>query len=195
METTYKLLFDHLNKTAPITEGDFEQVTDLISVKKLKKKEHLFIENEICSYVGFVNKGCLRYYMVDDKADDHIVYFALEEWWIGDLQSFYNKKPSLYNLQALEDCELFLFSLERFEKANATIPAFAAFTKAKHRAAYSASVDRFVISKSETAEEKYLKLLKKQPGIFQRVPQHYIASYLGIKPQSLSRIRKSLSNK
>lgn len=159
---------------------------------RFKKKAHLFRAGEVCRNVGFVNKGCLRHYFIDDKGNDHIAYFAFEEWWVGDLQSFYSQKPTVYNLQTLEDCEIFLFTLPDFQKAIHEIPAFNEFILIKHRKSYTATIDRFVNSKSESAEEKYLKLLQKSPEVFQRVPQHYIASYLGIKPQSLSRLRKKI---
>ena len=159
----------------------------------LKRKKHLFRQGEIDRYVGFVNKGCLRYYYSDEKGIDHILYFAKEEWWIGDLNSFYMNEPTPNNLQALEDCELFLFSLTSFEGARKLIPAFDEIVTAKHRKAYAAAQQQSLESRASTAEEKYKKLLVTSPDIFQRVPQHYIASYLGITPESLSRIRKKIS--
>ena len=158
----------------------------------LKKKQHLFINGEIAKYVGFINRGCMRYYYIDNKGDEHIIYFAQEEWWIGDLNSFYNETPTPNNLQALEECELFLYDKESFEKIRNDVPAYDAFVKAKHAKAADARIETMMSQRSEGAEERYQKLLKSFPDIFQRVPQHYIASYLGIKPESLSRIRKKI---
>lgn len=188
-------LLKHLNATVLFTADEFEALTALMQPKQLKKKEYLFMNGDIARYVGFVNKGCLRYYCINNKAREHILYFAFEEWWIGDLQSFYSNEPSENNLQALENCELFLMNVTAFEKAKEAIPSFQKFTDIKFRNAYTASQLKHFETKSEPAEEKYRKLLKQSPGILQRIPQHYIASYLDITPESLSRIRKKIASK
>ena len=186
-------LLKHLQSTVHFTNDDINTLIPFIEPTLLKKKEHLFRQEEIDRYVGFVNKGCLRYYNTDEKGIEHILYFALEEWWVGDLNSFYMNEPSPNSLQALEDCELFLFNLTSFEGARKNIPSFDEFIIIKHRKAYTASQQKSFESKAASAEEKYKKLLSTSPDIFQRVPQHYIASYLGITPESLSRIRKKIS--
>lgn len=162
---------------------------------KLKKKEYLFREGDMARYVGFVNQGVLRYYFVDNQGEEHIIYFAQEEWWVGDLNSFYGQTPTPYNLQALEDTEIFGFHLENFDLIRREVPPFEEFRKASHAKATAARINNSLSLLSESAEERYTKLLKSFPDIFQRVPQHYIASFLGIKPQSLSRIRKLLAEK
>ena len=185
----------HLQSVVHFANEEMESLVPYMEIYYLKKKDHLFRQGEIDRYVGFVNKGCLRYYYMDEKGHEHILYFALEEWWIGDLNSFYLNEPTPNSLQALEDCELFLFSLHSFESARKQIPAFNDFITIKHRKAYTSSQQRSFESKVETAEEKYRKLLASSPDIFQRIPQHYIAAYLGIAPESLSRIRKKISNR
>lgn len=188
-------LYDHLNKLVSISTDDTIKLLASAKVTNLKKKSHLFLEGEIAKYVGFVNQGCLRYYRLDEKGDEHIIYFATEGWWIGDLSSFYSGKPSLFNLHALEDCELFLYSRESFEKVRAELSAFDQYVKIAHAKATDARVQSMTSQRFESAESRYLKLLHGFPDIFQRVPQHYIASYLGIQPQSLSRIRKKIAEK
>lgn len=182
----------HLQSAVFFTDTDLESLIPFIEPMHLSKKKFLFKQGEIDRYVGFVNKGCLRYFFTDDKAIEHILYFALEEWWVGDLNSFYMNEPTPNNLQALEDCELFLFSLGSFEGARKAISSFNEFITLKHRKAYTAVQQKSFETRAVTAEEKYQKLLQSSPGIFQRVPQHYIASYLGIAPESLSRIRKKI---
>lgn len=192
-QSKFELLHNHFAKTVLFSDEEFNHLLPLLSPFELKKKQHLFMQNEIAKYVGFVNKGCLRYYTTDAKGEDHILYFAFEEWWIGDLQSFYANEPTLNSLQALEDCEIFLMNLVSFEKARKEIPAFEQYVTILHRKGYTATQQRMLEAKTEDAEAKYLKLLKQSPQIFQRVPQHYIASFLGIKPESLSRIRKKVA--
>jgi CRP-like cAMP-binding protein len=190
----YEYLLKHLKATVFFTDADMEMLIPFIEPAMVKKKEYLFRQGEIDRYVGFINKGCMRYYCTDDKGIEHILYFALEEWWVGDLNSFYMNEQSPNNLQALEDCELFLFSLSSFEGARKAIPAFDEFITIKHRKAYTATQQKSFEAVTITAEEKYKRLLSTSPRIFQRVPQHYIASYLGIAPESLSRIRKKISS-
>lgn len=189
------ILFEELSQTVGMSEEEFMTFSSYLEPRRLSKKEYLFINGEICRWVGFVNKGCLRYYMIDDKGDEHIVYFAFEKYWVADLNSFFKQKPTLYNLQALEPTELFLLSLQNFKKACSAVPKYEEFYRIKTQRAYSATTERFMDAKALSAEEKYLKLLETYPQIFQRVPQHYIASFIGIKPQSLSRIRKKLASK
>lgn len=190
----FSRLLKHLQSVVHFTTENMDELLPFIEPAQFKKRSFLFRQGEISRYVGFVNKGCLRYYYIDEKAGEHILYFAFEEWWVGDLNSFYMNEPSPNCLQALEDCELFLFSLSSFEAARKAIPAFDEFITIKHRKAYTATQQRSLEANAATAEEKYKKLLASSPDIFQRVPQHYIASYLGIAPESLSRIRKKISS-
>ena len=134
-------LFEHLNLTVSLTEADAEKMLQLAKVTQLKKKEHLFMEGQVAKYVGFVNKGCLRYYRLDEKGEEHIVYFAIEEWWIGDLSSFYSGQPSTYNLQALEPCEMFLYTKDTFETVRREIPAYDQYAKIRHAKATDARME------------------------------------------------------
>ena len=191
----YPALLDALRAECAFSDEAFAQITSLIRLIPLKKGEFLFREGEIDRYLAFVRKGCLRYYLIDKSGDEHTIYFATEAWWVGDMNSFFKGLPTLYFLQALEPTELLAFSKEAFQTALDTIPAFNEFFRIKTRQSYSAMQRRFVEQQAESAEEKYLKLIEAQPSLFQRVPQYLIASYLGIRPQSLSRIRKNLSAK
>ncbi|HYV94753.1 MAG TPA: Crp/Fnr family transcriptional regulator [Chitinophagales bacterium] len=194
-KTEFSLLKNHLEGVVHFSNEEFDSLTALMQSTFFRKKEFVFTIGNICKYVGFVNKGCLRYFSTDAQGDEHILYFAFEEWWIGDLESFYSNEPTQNSLQAVEDCELFLMNLASFEKAREEIQPFNQYVTLRHRKGYTATQQRLLDARSENAEEKYLKLLEKSPGVFQRVPQRYIASYLGIKPESLSRIRKKLSGK
>jgi len=179
---------------AKLSIGEWELFSSFIEPVKLPKKEFLFREGDVLRHLAFVNKGCLRYYVVDPKGNEHIVYFAFEGWWIGDMDSFFQQKPTIYYMQALEDCELFLFNLPNFNRA-IDETAYGQFFKKATAQSYTATQRRYAEQNTLTAEERYLKLVENKPEIFQRVPHHLIASFLGIKPQSLSRIRKLLSEK
>jgi len=191
----YDNLFQHLNGTVSITEAEAEKMLRMAKVVRLKKKEHLFMEGQVAKYVGYVNRGCLKYYRIDEAGEEHIVYFAVENWWIGDLSSFYSGQPSTFNLQALEPCDMFLYTRDAFDAVRSEIPAFDQYCKIRHAKATDARLETLMSQRAESAEARYVKLLQGFPDIFQRVPQHLIASYLGIKPQSLSRIRKQMAER
>lgn len=191
----FSLLHRHLNKTVPVSLPEAERMYTLAKIKSLAPQEFLFKEGELARYVGFVNKGCLKYYQISNEGEENIIYFAIEEWWIGDLNSFYSNLPTQYFLQALEKTELFLYDKLVFDSIRSEIPAFDQYCKIRHAKATDARLENLVSQKSDTAEIRYQKLLEKIPDIFQRVPQRLIASYLGIKPQSLSRIRGLMAKK
>jgi CRP-like cAMP-binding protein len=121
------------------------------------------------------------------------MYFAFLNWWTGDKTSFYSGTPARYSVQALEDSVLFRADKKNWEEALEKIPTFEKWYRVKVRKSYEATQQKLIDSQTQSAEEKYLLLLERAPEIVQRIPQHYIASYLGIKPQSLSRIRKIIS--
>lgn len=190
----FEQLKNHIRQTISISDQEFEILSAFFQPMHLKKKDHLYKQNQICKYIAFVSKGCLRNYHIDQKGDDQIIYFAMEEWWVADLQSFFLKIPSMFNLQALEDCELLISTKTEFEDAFQAVPAFEKFYRMKTQKSYT-NTQKSVVEKTETAEDRYKKLFKTSPSLLQRVPQHYLASYLGIKPQSLSRIRKKIFTK
>jgi CRP-like cAMP-binding protein len=178
-----------------ITDEEFDFCSSLFIPKKFRKNEFLLREGEVCKFGIFVAKGCLRLYSIDKKGEEHIVQFALEDWWISDISSMITGKPSIYNIDALEDSEVLSIDKPSFEKFIAYSPKFEKtfnFGSQKSRIALQERVTAFL---TMTAEEKYLYMIKSYPNIVQRVPQRHIASFLGITPESLSRVRKNLFKK
>ncbi|MBK9247016.1 MAG: Crp/Fnr family transcriptional regulator [Ignavibacteria bacterium] len=190
---TFSNLREHFAETNILNDEDIAAFTSFLTVKRLKKKEFFTVQGELCRSIGFVNSGCLRAFHTDEKGDEFTMYFAFLNWWIGDKTSFYSGTPSRFSIQVLEDCEVFQADKTKWEEALDQIPAFEKWYRIKVRKSYEATQQKIIDTQIESAEEKYLKLLKNSPEIVQRIPQHYIASYLGIKPQSLSRIRKNIS--
>lgn len=185
----------HFEETDHFTNSEFEHFVSFLTPVTLQKKEFFTRQNEHCRYLAFVNSGCLRAFYTDNKGDEFTMYFAFQNWWTGDKTSFYSGTPSRFSVQALEVTELFRADKIKWEKALDEIPVFEKWYRVKARKSYEAAQQKLIYSQTESAEEKYLKLLKSAPEIVQRIPQHYIASYLNIKPQSLSRIRKNLFTK
>jgi CRP-like cAMP-binding protein len=191
----FELLFQKVNEKIALTKEEEETCKTFFIPKKLRKKQYLLQQDDICRYTAFVEKGVLRSYSVDDKGVEHIVQFALEGWWIGDLYSFLTGEPSAYNIDALEDAELLLLTRQAHEGIMDAVPKFERFQRIQVQNSLISLQRRLVGSMSLSAEEKYTKLIHSYPDIIQRVPQHMIASYLGITPETLSRIRKQMIRK
>ena len=184
--------FNKLSKTITLTEADKAIFRQHVVVKKIRKRQYLLQEGEICKSVAFVNKGILRSYLVDEKSNERIIQFAPESWFISDLYSFITNDFSNLNIDAIENSELVLVSQAAHEHLEKIIPEFFKFNYMQYRGAYIALQKRLTNMFTLSAEEKYIKMLSIYPDIMQRVPQHMIASYLGLKPETLSRVRKKL---
>lgn len=178
-----------------LTDIEFERLSALFVTLQLDKKEHFVIEGNVCQVVYFVDSGATHTFIVDKKGEIHTVQFGFEGYWIGDMYSFFSGNPAIFNVETLESTTLFAMQHRDFEKACEQIPKFEMFFRILVQNGYLSSLQRIAKSFSEDAEQQYLSLIKKHPDLVQRVPQYLVASYLGIKPQSLSRIRQNLTKK
>jgi CRP-like cAMP-binding protein len=188
----YTALFKSIDDRVRLTDEEKELCKKFFTPRKLRKRQFLLQEGDVCRVNAFVEKGLLRSFTVDEKGNEHIIQFAAEGWWISDLYSFLTGEVSDYNIEALEDCELLLLSLPASEELLAALPKFESYQRMLLQGAFIAMQRRITSSLKQTAEEKYLKIVEDYPQITQRVPQHMIASYLGITAETLSRIRKQL---
>ena len=191
----FDLLKKHINNRVYLTDEEFNFCTKFFISKKLKKHQFLLNEGDVCRYLGFVNSGCLREYSIDNKGIEHIIQFAIEDWWVSDLHSFLSGLPATYNIDALQDSDILLLEKSARDKLLDACPKMEKFFRLLIEANHVASHQRISDSLSASAEERYLKYIKTYPKLFEQVPQNQIASYLGITPQSLSRIRKELIQK
>jgi CRP-like cAMP-binding protein len=191
----YNLLRAHIEKRVQLTDEEFEVISKFFVPKKLRKKQFLLHESEVCKNIGFVISGCLREYTIDSKGSEHIIQFAIEDWWISDPNSFLSGLPSKYNIDALEDSEVLLLEKSAREKLLDSCPKMERFFRILIETNFVATQRRITDSLSTSAEERYLRFIKTYPKLIEQVSQNHIASYLGITPQSLSRIRKELSQK
>ena len=191
----FELLFKKFDEKILLTEEEKDLSKTFFIPKKLRKKQYLLQEGDPCKYVAFVEKGMLRSYTIDDKGSESIMQFAFEGWWIADQFSFLTGEPSIYNIDALEDSELLLLTKSAEEQMLTRIPKMERFFRLLLQGNLIATQRRLVSSLSHTAEEKYNQLIHSCPTIPQRVPQHMMASYLGITPETLSRIRKQITTR
>jgi CRP-like cAMP-binding protein len=192
-----RLMFDrlraHVSKLVPLTDEEFPTCASMLLPKRLRKGAYLVQEGEVSKYMAFVTSGCLRSYGVDKEGKEHIVQFGLEGWWISDLYSFLTGKPGRQYIDALEDSDVLLIDSVTYEKLCTTVPAFERYFRILLQNNYIATHRRVLSSISLSAEEQYLQMLEEYPTVVQRVAQRHIASYLGITPEALSRIRNRLA--
>jgi CRP-like cAMP-binding protein len=193
----YELLRTYLNKitSATVSDEEFQFFETAYSIKKIKKKQFLLHEGNICRYMAFIVKGAMRQYTIDDKGTEHIARFGIEEWWMSDRESFVSLTPSRYNIEALEDCELLVATNENLILLREQSPLFVKMGVILDEKSFIASQKRIDVTISYTAEEKVIYLMENHPQFLQRFPQNMLASYLGIAPETLSRVRKQLTHK
>ncbi len=150
-------------------------------------------EGDVCLNTTFVEKGLLRSYTIEEKGNEHIIQFAMEDWWISDIYSFLTGEPSTYSIEAMEDSEILMISRNSYDEMLHVIPKMERFLRIILQNSLIATQRRLTGKITLSAEENYKNLVAGCTDIVQRVPQHMIASYLGITPETLSRIRKQMA--
>lgn len=183
----------YVGRYAAFTEAELSAFNHLLAYKKVPKKTLLLQQGEICNFEAFVIKGCLRKYYIDANGSEVVLQFAIENWWISDIASFHEQQPSGLFIETLENCELLLLSPATKETLLTEIPKFERMFRLMVQRNLSVTQNRLINTISRTAQEKYLDFLEKYPTIPQRVAQHYIASYLGISAEFLSKVRTKLA--
>ncbi|PTQ99409.1 CRP-like cAMP-binding protein [Mucilaginibacter yixingensis] len=189
----FDVFFDYVQNLSGITLSDDEKLVFMAHMKpkKLRKRQYFLQEGDICKYTGFVVKGSARMFSVDEKGHEHILKLSVENWWLADFESYYHLTPSRYNIEALEDLELLQVTNAQVEQFFTSIPAFTAMQEVIKQNYAIANQNRVQVAFGYTAEERYADLVSKYPHFLQRFPLNMIASYLGLSPETLSRIRKN----
>ncbi|UYQ90954.1 Crp/Fnr family transcriptional regulator [Chitinophaga horti] len=184
------LLFTTLQQRHHFPTTEFEKFLALFEEAYLPKNDMLFTTGSIVKQVCFLMKGCMRQYHITANGDERNIFFAEEGWWCGEMDSFINLTPSTMSMQAVEDCHILCMDREKWEHATRTIPDYALY-QIKNRGYTVAWLKGMLSNISvETPDEKYRRILKETPHWINRLPQYQIASYLGVTPETLSRIRK-----
>lgn len=190
----FEFLHHKVSETISITDEEFEYAKTLFIPKKLRRKRYLLEDGDPCIYTTFVEKGLLRSFTIDEKGNEHILQLGMQGWWVADLYSFLTGEPSEYNIEALEDSELLLITKSSWDLLLDEVPAFERYFRILIQNNLIATQRRLMGNMSTTAEERYQKLLQDIPDITQRVPQHMIASYIGVTRETLSRLRSQLAS-
>jgi len=190
----FEQLFKTIEEKIQLTEEEKILTKTFFLPKKLRKKQYLLQDGDVCKYIAFVEKGLLRSYTIGDNGTEHIIQFAFEGWWIGDQYSFLTGEPSIFNIDAIEDSELLLLTREAEDQMLEKIPKFERYFRIILQNSLIANQRRMAGTLSKSAEERYLELTQSCPDTFNhRLPQHMLASYLGVTPETLSRIRRQIS--
>jgi len=189
----YERFFQQFQEKVPLTQTEQDLIKTFLKPKKLRKKQYLLQEEDVCKFIAFVEKGVLRSFSVNEKGVESIMQFAPEGWVISDLYSFLTGEPSRYNIEALEDAELVLISKKAHETMLQELPKYETYNRLQVTNAYIAMQRRLTSVISLALEERYTLFMKLYPDMMQRVPQHMIAAYMGVTPETLSRVRKRIA--
>jgi CRP-like cAMP-binding protein len=185
----------YLSSNLNIGEEEIHAIIGACKKKNIKKGDYLTKQGDYCFNTFFVESGLLRQFSIDNKGKEHILYFCPESWFVSDRESAYFKLPSKYFIQALEDTQVFLLDENFLHILSEKIPSFVELNNKLLHNHIRQLQNRITLLLSTSAEERYLFFIDTYPDILLRVPQIMVASYLGITPESLSRIRKELAQK
>ncbi|WP_308219354.1 Crp/Fnr family transcriptional regulator [Flavobacterium sp. NRK1] len=178
----------HIERVIRLTDEEFGLLMSHFSLKNFKRRDFLIRKGESVKYTFWVVSGLLKLEHEDASGKQHVVAFAMEDWWEGDYYAFYNQSPATMSLQALEDTQVLCMTLQDYNALCTTLPKITYFFLEKANRGHIGSQQRIVELISANAKERYDKLLSRYPALFQRVPHTLIASYLGVTRETLSRL-------
>ena len=189
----FEVFEKYLQGFCAISENDLESIRRAGMPKNLRKWQSLLHDGETWKSICFISSGCLRLYRFDEDGNDHTVRFGIENWWIGDQESYNQEKPAKYNIEALAASSVILWSKPVWEDLLKSIPALKDFWDRLSARAFETSQQRIYSLISSSAEERYREYQETYPKVFNKVPLHMVASYLGISRETLSRLRKDFA--
>ena len=190
-----RFLLKNISRYVDLEEEDAEQVHSILRPRHLSKREFLSQPGETCKYQSYVVKGSLRSYFIGTDGSEHTIQFAIEDWFISDFRSYIEQSPGSLHIEALEDCELLQLSYEDTEQLCSSNAKFEHFFRIVAQKSFAFAQARILSNIGKTAEERYLEFNTMYPEIVQRVPQYALASYLGMSPEFLSKVRKRVALK
>ena len=183
-------LHQYISRFVQLTEEEVQIVTDCLSWKSIPKKTTLLQAGDICHFEAYVLKGCIREHFTDTGGTELTLEFAVEDWWVSDISSFEHQTPSMMTIETLEDCELLLLSRDSKDKLLQRVPKLERMFRLMIQRHLAVIQKRLIRTVSYSAMEQLEEFVKRYPTLPNRVPQQYIASYLGITPEFLSKLRK-----
>jgi len=187
-----KPFLDYIKQYIELTPEEESLLLSRVRIKKYLKNQFVVQNGDVCRYENFVLSGCLKTFYIDNEGQEHIVMFAIENWWTADLGSFVTQSPADLNVQCLENSELVQVHYNDLQQLYIDIPKLERFFRIIIQKAFVSAQKRIINNFSLPAMDRYLQFREQYPQIEQRVPQYMIASYLGITKEFLSKIRSQL---
>lgn len=187
------LLDDFFNRNTNLSKEERLALYDKMQLIHFPAKSLLSKPGDICPYEAYVVKGLVRTYFINDKGDEVTIHFAKEDWWVGDIASFSLQRPSVLSIETLEDTYILAITYSEKEKLFKEKPLFERVFRMMIQRTHAFMLNRLVSVLSSSADVRYKEFIERYPDVPQRVPQHYIASYLGISPEFLSKIRSKMA--
>ncbi|MDQ7918153.1 Crp/Fnr family transcriptional regulator [Mesonia sp. MT50] len=186
-------ILEHVEKVIPLSDKEKEEFLSILQKVSLKKKSYLIQPGEQVNSEYYVVKGSLMAFYLDENDQQHMIQFSIEDWWISDFEAFFKEEPAQLYVQANEDCELLAIDKTALETLYQRIPAFERFFRIKTTGVFVSLRQRILSSLRKNGKERYMEFCAQYPLMEKRFPNYQIANYLGLKPESLSRIRKELA--
>ncbi|WP_320815388.1 Crp/Fnr family transcriptional regulator [Flavobacterium sp.] len=186
------LILQNIEKIVSLSEQEKELILSKIEVYKYEAKTVLLQAGEVCEYSYFVNSGILRSFNINDNIVEHVLQFACEGWWIGDMYSLITQKPGNLYIEVNEDAEVVLLSKENQEELFREIPKLERFFRILTENSLVANQERLMDNLSLSAEERFEKFCNKYPTLIQKVPQKQVASYIGVTPEFFSKMKAKM---
>ena len=188
----YPILYRAFKKHINLPVEAYLDLEKRLVSKTLEKNEYLIKEGQVIRHLPFINKGLMANYRIDENGDQHVIQIRGTEYWLGDIYSFFSRNPTTFNIRAYQPTELLLINHETLDFITKKHPVYERYFRLAIQNAYVETLNQVFNLHSLSAEERYLELIKNYPTLINDIPHYLIASYLNIRPQSLSRIRKNL---
>ena len=185
-------ILENIAKHVTLTPEEQELFLSKTETKPFKAKTILLSAGEVATCTYFVNSGILRSFNINDNIIEHVLHFACEGWWIGDMYSYISEKPGNLFLEVLDDAEVVIITKENQQQLYQEIPKLERFFRILAENSLVAHQERLIDNLSLTAEERFEKFCSKYPTLIQKVPQKHIASYIGITPEFFSKMKARL---
>ena len=189
------LIIQNISKHISLTQEEEFLFLSKTQILNYKAKTVILHSGEICKHSYFVNNGLLRSFNINDNIVEHVLHFACEGWWIGDMYSLISQKPGNLFIEVLEDAEVVLLSKENQEQLFIEIPKLERFFRILTENSLVSNQERLMDNLSLSAEERFEKFCKKYPSLIQKVPQKQIASYIGVTPEFFSKMKSKILRK
>lgn len=192
-EIMFEVINKHVLRCSSLIQEELEIFNQSFELRRYSRKTLLLRAGEICDFEAYISKGCVRSYFINEEGAEVTLQFALEDWWVSDIASFHERIPSKIFIETLEECELLILTPESKDRLLRQVPKFERIFRIMIQRNLSRLQERLFLTITTDGKQKYLDFMQRYPQVIQRVPQHYIASYLGITPEFLSKVRKKIA--